>query len=247
MVPVRRCSIPTGHPWLGGVPVPTPTGLHRERRRGLGGCAGRAGALWHPAQQWGCAPQRQGDEALSERVIPTPPQPPHRGVEPRPHRLSSGCARSGPPLSLCPTGPPAGLPLASPTHSSRRAAGRDPPRRQLSRHDIGHPNLLSSTAAPRDAKTLGPCRPAPQVRELNKAPAGAAPVAWVGGRPLTLGFADPAATGASPPGDISRLSRTAPAGNRSSKSHCCLAAGWPVLPAAGGCSQTSPPASLPLA
>ncbi|KAF1575488.1 UNVERIFIED_CONTAM: Disintegrin and metalloproteinase domain-containing protein 8, partial [Eudyptes pachyrhynchus] len=43
------------------------------------------------------------------------------------------------------------------------------PRRQLSRHDIGHPNLLSSTAAPRDAWALGPCHPAPQVRELNRA------------------------------------------------------------------------------
>ncbi|KAM6130093.1 disintegrin and metalloproteinase domain-containing protein 8 [Phoenicopterus ruber ruber] len=39
-----------------------------------------------------------------------------------------------------------------------------PPRRQLSRHDIGHPNLLSSTAAPRDARPLGPCRPAPQAK-----------------------------------------------------------------------------------
>ncbi|KAF1398651.1 Disintegrin and metalloproteinase domain-containing protein 8, partial [Spheniscus mendiculus] len=43
------------------------------------------------------------------------------------------------------------------------------PRRQLSRHDIGHPNLLSSTAALRDAWALGPCHPAPQVRELNRA------------------------------------------------------------------------------
>ncbi|XP_042643591.1 disintegrin and metalloproteinase domain-containing protein 8 isoform X2 [Tyto alba] len=38
-----------------------------------------------------------------------------------------------------------------------------PPRRQLSRHDIGHPSLLSSTAAPRDARPPGPRRPAPQV------------------------------------------------------------------------------------
>ncbi|NXL00545.1 ADAM8 protein, partial [Mesembrinibis cayennensis] len=37
------------------------------------------------------------------------------------------------------------------------------PCRQLSCHDIGHPSLLSSTAAPRDAWPLGPCRPAPQV------------------------------------------------------------------------------------
>ncbi|KAK0685044.1 ADAM8 protein, partial [Pygoscelis papua] len=44
------------------------------------------------------------------------------------------------------------------------------PRRQLSHHDIGHPNLLSSTAAPRDAWALGPCHRAPQVRELNRAP-----------------------------------------------------------------------------
>ncbi|NXT31724.1 ADAM8 protein, partial [Pelecanoides urinatrix] len=43
-----------------------------------------------------------------------------------------------------------------------------PPRRQLSRHDIGHPNLLSSTAAPRDARPLGPCRPAPQVRSRRE-------------------------------------------------------------------------------
>ncbi|NXV81246.1 ADAM8 protein, partial [Atlantisia rogersi] len=35
-------------------------------------------------------------------------------------------------------------------------------RRHLSLHDIGHPNLLSSTAAPRDAWLLGSCRPAPQ-------------------------------------------------------------------------------------
>ncbi|NXF44169.1 ADAM8 protein, partial [Oceanites oceanicus] len=46
-----------------------------------------------------------------------------------------------------------------------------PPRRQLSRHDIGHPNLLSSTAVPRDARPLGPCHLAPTVRELNRAPA----------------------------------------------------------------------------
>ncbi|NXD78382.1 ADAM8 protein, partial [Halcyon senegalensis] len=38
-----------------------------------------------------------------------------------------------------------------------------PQRRQLSRLDIGHPNLLSSTAAPQDARPLGPCRPAPQM------------------------------------------------------------------------------------
>ncbi|NXT74083.1 ADAM8 protein, partial [Zapornia atra] len=38
-------------------------------------------------------------------------------------------------------------------------------RRHLSLHDIGHPNLLSSTAAPRDAWLLGSCRPAPQVRD----------------------------------------------------------------------------------
>ncbi|NWX46120.1 ADAM8 protein, partial [Steatornis caripensis] len=49
-----------------------------------------------------------------------------------------------------------------------------PLRRQLSRHDIGHPNLLSSTMAPRATRPLGPCRPAPQVRELNRAQHGAA-------------------------------------------------------------------------
>lgn len=83
---------------------------------------------------------------------------------PVPHRTSGG--------------PAAGL--ANPLFQE---GGRTrPPRRQLSRHDIGHPNLLSSTAAPRDAKTLGPCRPAPQVRELSKAPAGAAPwPGWEGG------------------------------------------------------------------
>ncbi|NXI57625.1 ADAM8 protein, partial [Chloroceryle aenea] len=46
-----------------------------------------------------------------------------------------------------------------------------PHRRQLSRLDIGHPNLLSSTAAPRDARPLGPCCPAPQVRAPSSAPA----------------------------------------------------------------------------
>ncbi|NXG60508.1 ADAM8 protein, partial [Hemiprocne comata] len=55
---------------------------------------------------------------------------------------------------------------------SRPAAGlanplfqesRRPPHRQLSRLDIGHPSLLSSTAAPRDAQPLGPCCPALQV------------------------------------------------------------------------------------
>ncbi|NXL67385.1 ADAM8 protein, partial [Chordeiles acutipennis] len=34
-----------------------------------------------------------------------------------------------------------------------------PPHRQMSRRDIGHPNLLSSTAAPRDTRPLGPCCP----------------------------------------------------------------------------------------
>ncbi|XP_009331062.1 PREDICTED: disintegrin and metalloproteinase domain-containing protein 8 [Pygoscelis adeliae] len=47
------------------------------------------------------------------------------------------------------------------------------PRRQLSRHDIGDPNLLSSTAAPRDTWALGPCHPAPQARDsgLSSPPA----------------------------------------------------------------------------
>ncbi|NXH76940.1 ADAM8 protein, partial [Hydrobates tethys] len=46
-----------------------------------------------------------------------------------------------------------------------------PPRRQLSRHDISHPNLLSSTAALQDARPLGPHHPSPQVRVPNRAPA----------------------------------------------------------------------------
>ncbi|NXS43277.1 ADAM8 protein, partial [Balaeniceps rex] len=41
--------------------------------------------------------------------------------------------------------------------------GRPRHPRQLSHHDIGHPNLLSSTVAPRDARPLRPCCPAPQV------------------------------------------------------------------------------------
>ncbi|XP_051474618.1 disintegrin and metalloproteinase domain-containing protein 8 [Apus apus] len=36
------------------------------------------------------------------------------------------------------------------------------PRQQLSHLDIGHPSLLSSTAAPRDTRPLWPCCPAPQ-------------------------------------------------------------------------------------
>ncbi|XP_075615164.1 disintegrin and metalloproteinase domain-containing protein 8 isoform X2 [Balearica regulorum gibbericeps] len=58
------------------------------------------------------------------------------------------------------SGPAAGL--ANPLFQE---GGRTrPPRRQLSHRDIGHPNLLSSTAAPRDARPLEPCRPAPQVK-----------------------------------------------------------------------------------
>ncbi|XP_074448586.1 disintegrin and metalloproteinase domain-containing protein 8 isoform X2 [Larus michahellis] len=53
--------------------------------------------------------------------------------------------------------------LADPLFQEGRRTPR--PHRQLSRRDIGHPNLLSSTAAPGDAQPLGPCRPAPQVRE----------------------------------------------------------------------------------
>ncbi|XP_075615165.1 disintegrin and metalloproteinase domain-containing protein 8 isoform X3 [Balearica regulorum gibbericeps] len=67
------------------------------------------------------------------------------------------------------SGPAAGL--ANPLFQE---GGRTrPPRRQLSHRDIGHPNLLSSTAAPRDARPLEPCRPAPQV--TSPAPPGWAP------------------------------------------------------------------------
>ncbi|NXT28631.1 ADAM8 protein, partial [Syrrhaptes paradoxus] len=70
--------------------------------------------------------------------------------------------------------------------SSRSAAGlanplfqeggrTRPPRRQLSHQDIGHPNLLSSTAAPRDARPLGPRPPAQQVREQSGALVGGSP------------------------------------------------------------------------
>ncbi|NXV11719.1 ADAM8 protein, partial [Cepphus grylle] len=56
-----------------------------------------------------------------------------------------------------------GGPAASLADPLFQAGGRTPrPHRQLSRCDIGHPNLLSSTAAPGDARPLGPCRPAPQ-------------------------------------------------------------------------------------
>ncbi|XP_054063468.1 disintegrin and metalloproteinase domain-containing protein 8 isoform X2 [Rissa tridactyla] len=59
-----------------------------------------------------------------------------------------------------------GEPAASLADPLFQEGGRTPrPHRQLSRRDIGHPNLLSSTAAPGDAQPLGPCRPAPQVRE----------------------------------------------------------------------------------
>ncbi|XP_059677283.1 disintegrin and metalloproteinase domain-containing protein 8 [Gavia stellata] len=58
------------------------------------------------------------------------------------------------------SGPAAGL--ANPLFQD--GGRRRSPSHQLSRHDIGHPNLLSSTVAPRDARPLGPCRPAPQVK-----------------------------------------------------------------------------------
>ncbi|NXG83326.1 ADAM8 protein, partial [Stercorarius parasiticus] len=59
-----------------------------------------------------------------------------------------------------------GGPAASLADPLFQEGGRTPcPQRQLSRRDISHPNLLSSTAAPGDAQPLGPCRPAPQVRE----------------------------------------------------------------------------------
>ncbi|NWT46773.1 ADAM8 protein, partial [Chroicocephalus maculipennis] len=58
-----------------------------------------------------------------------------------------------------------GEPAASLADPLFQEGGRTPrPHRQLSRRDIGHPNLLSSTAAPGDAQPLGPCRPAPQVK-----------------------------------------------------------------------------------
>ncbi|XP_053928251.1 disintegrin and metalloproteinase domain-containing protein 8 isoform X2 [Cuculus canorus] len=64
------------------------------------------------------------------------------------------------------SGPAAGL--ANPLFQE---GGRTrPTRRQLSRCDIGHPSLLSSTAAPRDTRPLAPCRPAPQVRARSRAP-----------------------------------------------------------------------------
>ncbi|NWS61601.1 ADAM8 protein, partial [Chunga burmeisteri] len=59
------------------------------------------------------------------------------------------------------SGPAAGLANPLFQESSRTRSSR----RQLSHRDIGHPNLLSSTAAPRDAQTLRPCHPAPQARD----------------------------------------------------------------------------------
>ncbi|NXE15360.1 ADAM8 protein, partial [Lophotis ruficrista] len=54
-------------------------------------------------------------------------------------------------------------PAASLANPLFQEAGRPrPPQHQLSHRDIGHPSLLSSTAAPRDAQPLRPCRPAPQ-------------------------------------------------------------------------------------
>ncbi|KAK4821218.1 hypothetical protein QYF61_015786 [Mycteria americana] len=44
------------------------------------------------------------------------------------------------------------------------------PRRQLSCHDIGHPNLLSSTAALQDAQPLGPCCLTPQAKSKHVPP-----------------------------------------------------------------------------
>ncbi|XP_074965636.1 disintegrin and metalloproteinase domain-containing protein 8 [Phalacrocorax aristotelis] len=58
------------------------------------------------------------------------------------------------------SGPAAGL--ANPLF--QEGGQTQPSRRQLSRHDIGHPNLLSSTATPRDAQPLRPCRPALQAK-----------------------------------------------------------------------------------
>ncbi|NXS63911.1 ADAM8 protein, partial [Brachypteracias leptosomus] len=46
---------------------------------------------------------------------------------------------------------------------------------QPSRHDIGHPKMLSSRAASRDIWPLTPCRPALQVREQIKAPVQGSP------------------------------------------------------------------------
>ncbi|NXF38609.1 ADAM8 protein, partial [Nyctibius bracteatus] len=64
----------------------------------------------------------------------------------------------------CQKGRTSGRPAAGLANPLFQEGGRTrPPCRQLSRHDIGRPNLLSSTAAPRDARPLGPHRPAPQV------------------------------------------------------------------------------------
>ncbi|NXJ85296.1 ADAM8 protein, partial [Trogon melanurus] len=58
-----------------------------------------------------------------------------------------------------------GGPAASLANPVFQKGGRTQPlHHQLSRQDIGHPNLLSSTAAPRDARLLRPCRPAPQAK-----------------------------------------------------------------------------------
>ncbi|NXK02211.1 ADAM8 protein, partial [Herpetotheres cachinnans] len=83
-----------------------------------------------------------------------------------------------------------GMKLFQKVTSSRPAAGLanplfheggrvHPPRRQLSHHDIGHPNLLSSTAAPQDARPLRPCRPAPQLMTW-----GGGPFLWCPGKGL---------------------------------------------------------------
>ncbi|NXV45058.1 ADAM8 protein, partial [Uria aalge] len=76
-----------------------------------------------------------------------------------------------------------GGPAASLADPLFQGGGRTPrPHRQLSRRDIGHPNLLSSTAAPRDARPLGPCRPAPQPSSGSPVPLWAPP--WRPGRGL---------------------------------------------------------------
>ncbi|NXJ91957.1 ADAM8 protein, partial [Corythaixoides concolor] len=100
------------------------------------------------------------------------------------------------------SGPAAGL--ANPLFQEGSRRGQ-PPRRQLSRGDIGHPSLLSSTAAPRAARLLAPCRPDPQVRQLSGAPArgggsGSAPKPKPPSKPLPALKSKVPRRGEGPPG-----------------------------------------------
>ncbi|NXV30709.1 ADAM8 protein, partial [Rissa tridactyla] len=133
-----------------------------------------------------------------------------------------------------------GEPAASLADPLFQEGGRTPrPHRQLSRRDIGHPNLLSSTAAPGDAQPLGPCRPAPQVRE-PKGDLAWGRNDWPGGRAashprflLTLQPPElvPKVTSPASPGQPLQVTTPPKA----------TMAGWPVLP-----FQTFPPSiSLP--